>query len=293
MILLEAEVHSSLLGYLRKHQRPSWIHHLTMARMVSRAIRTQRSALIQTGSTASRYSVSYLTPALLTRDPVILVVSHKMRERLLKVEIPQLQQWLESDKEIDIGECWPNSEFCGLLLTSPQAWLGDRLEQKGVFPPNIPTLIEGANELEEWARDYLTVSITPQDWDCLLAQCSHQAELIRNLRVKLTKEIFNHPKNPYECYLIEQPEQDDLQNLCQLLAADLDENSPLSRFCRQMALEAQILWTSIDRERGQFTLHSSPIQVAPNLSSIWQQQPIVLMGGFLDNDKEATIYRQN
>ncbi|ACK71344.1 ATP-dependent DNA helicase [Gloeothece citriformis PCC 7424] len=292
MVLLEAEVHSSLLGYLRTHNRSNWIHHLTMARIVSRALRLQRSALIQTGSTSSRYNVSYLTPALLTDSPLILVVPEFLQEKLLQVDIPQLQEWLESDKSIYAGDRWPFPEFDGVMVTSPQAWLSDRVEKKGYFPPDIPTLIEGANELEEWARTYLTVSIVSQDWNNLIDRCCAQAEFIRDVRVKLTKEIFNRPKNPYECYLIEQYEKDLLQDLCDLIASEIEENSPFVEFCRQSETENQILWISVDREKGQFTLHSSPVKVADDLRPIWQQQPIVFMGGFLDSEKEATIYRQ-
>ncbi|MFM8307475.1 MAG: ATP-dependent DNA helicase, partial [Microcystis aeruginosa] len=65
MVLLEATVHSSLRAFLREQGRFYWPHHLTMGRLVARALRLKRSSLIQTGTTLTRYCLSYLTPALL------------------------------------------------------------------------------------------------------------------------------------------------------------------------------------------------------------------------------------
>lgn len=290
MVLLEAEVHSSLLGFLRKHNRDRWVHHLTMARIISRALRLQRSSLIQTGSTITRYCLSYLTPALLSDLPVILVAQSSVQQRLLAVEIPQLQQWLQTDKVIEVGDRWPRADFQGLMLVSPSVWLGDRIENQGRFPDNILTLIEQAYQLEEWTRDYLTTSITAQNWDELMINIPHCADVIRDQRVKLTKDIFSHPKNPYQCHLIESREREYLQQFLEIIAPEIGENSPFIQF-NQLG-DKRMLWASIEREKGQFTLHNSPIQVNSYLSLVWTKQPIVLMGGFLDSDKQALIYRK-
>ncbi|TAG21556.1 MAG: ATP-dependent DNA helicase, partial [Oscillatoriales cyanobacterium] len=84
--MIEVEVHNSLLRFLRSHSEPRWPHHLTMARLVARALRLGRSALIQTGLPASayrqRYRVSYLMPILMWPDPVILVAPTPLLEHL-------------------------------------------------------------------------------------------------------------------------------------------------------------------------------------------------------------------
>ena len=82
MGLLEAQVHHSLKEFLRQQPQSLWTHHLTMARLISRALRLQRSALIQTGSSPARYYLSYLLPALLSEQPIILVVSDRIKEQL-------------------------------------------------------------------------------------------------------------------------------------------------------------------------------------------------------------------
>jgi ATP-dependent DNA helicase DinG len=301
-MVLEAEVHSSLLAFLREQGKLSWPHHLTMARIVSRALRLGRPALIQTGSTGVQYCYSYLTPALLGNSPVLLVVSRSVQQRLLQREIPQLQQWLKTRKEIRIDNSeellrsedrWLESDgFQGIMLTSPQAWLSDRLEKQKRFPQNIPTLIDQADRLEEWTRQQLTASIQHQDWDEIMQRYPRQADFIRDVRVQLTKAIFNRPPNPYECYLIEDPERENLYNLCKSLAVQSLGSSSWYKFWHRWQTDGQMLWASIARDSGQFTLHVAPVEVATALKQVWGQQPVVLMGGFLDWDKTASIYRQ-
>jgi ATP-dependent DNA helicase DinG len=290
MVLLEAQVHSSLLGFLREHNPSSWPHHLTMARIVSRSLRLNCSALIQTGTTD--YSLSYLTAALLSDQPVILVAPPAIQQRLLNWEIPQLQEWLQQDKAIVTGDYWPSSSFQGLLLVTPPVWLGDRLDKQNRFPANILTIIDQANELETWARDYLTVSLTNYHWEQLITAYPHQAEKLRDLRIKLTKSIFSHPWNPYNRYPLALSEIAYLQQLESILSPDILLPAFLAQFLLKNTREDHILWTSVDRSLGSFTLHLSPSQIATQLSSVWREQPIVIMGSFLDSDKNATIYRQ-
>ncbi|MFM7717220.1 MAG: ATP-dependent DNA helicase, partial [Microcystis sp.] len=86
MVLLEAAVHSSLRAFLREQGRFYWSHHLTMGRLVARALRLKRSSLIQTGTTLTRYCLSYLTPALLGDTPVLIVAPESELNLLLEVE---------------------------------------------------------------------------------------------------------------------------------------------------------------------------------------------------------------
>jgi len=308
--VIEVEVHSSLRAFLRfaKSNTASgsqgipanWPHHLTMARLVARALRLGRSALIQTGLPTGvahgRYRLSYLTPALMWVEPVILVASASVQQRLLQGEIPQLQQWLQTDKAVERGDRWPDANFKGLLLTSPETWLADRLEGRGGFPRHIPTLIDGADELEAWARDLLTAGIQPGDWDELMQARPDQAEVILDTRVQLTKAVFQHPPNPYECYLMEASEQDILKRLYAALQLEETEDSNLplawTHFWHRWQTDAQLMWAAIARSQGQFSLSCGSVEVGTALSAIWHQQPVVLIGGALDLDPEASVYRQ-
>ncbi|NJP18487.1 MAG: ATP-dependent DNA helicase [Hydrococcus sp. CRU_1_1] len=289
--LLEAEVHSSLLSFLRQRGKHNWPHHLTMARLISRALRLQRPALIQTGSPATQYSLSYLTPALLSEKPILLVAPEAIREHLLQVEIPQLQEWLQTSKEICTGDRILD-DFTGLMLTSPQAWLSDRINNRRRFPQDILTLIDGADELETWTRECLTVAIEDWHWDELIQADPNNPDFVKNVKAKLSKEILSHPKNPYECYLLEEAELKSLEELLKDLAACAPLPPPFEQYWHRWQQERQMMWVAIDRDRGQFTLYVAPVEVAAILERVWKQQPVVLMGSFLDSDKNAPVYRK-
>ncbi|MBD2300439.1 helicase C-terminal domain-containing protein [Nostoc sp. FACHB-190] len=302
--MIEAEVHLSLHNFLRSQAGfPSWPHHLTMARLVARALRLGRSALIQVGAACGyqgRYRTSFVASALMWHGPVIIVAPETVQQRLLQVEIPRLQQWLQVQKPIRTGNTWPNSEFQGLLLTTPEAWLKGQLTSSDAFLPGVPTIIDGVDDLEDWVRHQLIQDVQPQDWEELMLACPQQREAILSARTQLTKEVFQHPANPYEYYLISQPEAEILHNLfAELELATIPdvwqnfwqqfqyihENTPLNQ-------PPHLFWTTIARRQGLFSLHYTPIELAEILSPIWQRQPVVLIGSALEPETEAPVFRQ-
>jgi ATP-dependent DNA helicase DinG len=232
--------------------------------------------------------------------PVIIVASEAVQQRLLKVEIPRLQQWLPTNKPIRTGNAWPSPDFLGLLLTSPEAWLKGLLTAQDRFPANIPTIIDGVDDLEDWVRDYLTQDIQPHDWEQLMLASPHQVELIREARIQLTHKLFQHPANPYQCYLLSPSEIEILQNL--YLALDVN---CLPETWKNFWLQLQstftpinlvspppLFWATVDRRQGLFSLHYAPMELGKILAPIWQRQPVVLIGGALEAETEATLFRQ-
>ncbi|MBR8838738.1 MAG: ATP-dependent DNA helicase [Stigonema ocellatum SAG 48.90 = DSM 106950] len=305
--MIEAEVHLSLHNFLRSQPGfPSWPHHLTMARLVARALRLGRSALIQVGAVCGyqgRYRTSFVASALMWHGPVIVVAPEAVQQRLLQVEIPRLQQWLQINKAIRIGDTWPSGEFQGILLISPEAWLRAQFDSKDDFPSGIPTIIDGVDDLEDWVRRQLTVSLSAHDWDQLMFAYPHMAEEIRTNRVQLTRELFQHPANPYECYLISQSEEEILSRLYSALHtvslpdawknfAQLFQNRHENPSPPLPLSPPPLLWATIARRQGIFSLHCAPIELGKILSPIWQRQPVVLIGSALESETEAPIFRQ-
>lgn len=304
--MIEVEVHQQLRAFLREQGEPYWPHHLTMARLVARALRLGRSALIQAGAPSGyhgRYRLSYLMPLLIWQEPAVLVVSEAVQQRLLMVEIPRLRQWILTDKLIQTSDRWLGDEFRGLLLTTPQAWLSDRLRQEGRFPANVLTVIDGVDDLEEWTRSLLTVTLRPQDWDMLMQQYPEQTDFIRDQRVQLTRSVFQHPVNPYDRYLLEASEQAILQDLYEGLPLSASEPedlgelsdrvfSPWQQFGQPSLMQDQLAWIEVARQQGQFSLHCAPAEVASALQPVWAEQPVVLIGGALDMETEAPTFRQ-
>jgi len=87
-----------------------------MARLVARALRLGRSALILGAGCGyqGRYRLSYLAPALMWPEPVILVATESVQQRLLRVEIPHYSSGYKRTSDSD-GYAWPNADFQGLL----------------------------------------------------------------------------------------------------------------------------------------------------------------------------------
>jgi len=305
--VIEVEVHQQLRAFLRQQGESYWPHHLTMARLVARALRLGRSALIQTSAFSGyheRYRLSYLVPVLMWQEPVILVAPEAVQQRLLMVEIPQLRQWIGATKSIQTGDRFPSSDFQGLLLVTPDDWLRDRLYQEGRYPDHVPTIIDGADDLETWVRSQLTSHLQQADWEALMLACPEHVEVIRDSRIQLTKAIFQRPINPYECYLIESPEQEIIQFLFHRLqhltpATPQTNLAPFvhlppawQAFWQSLQSERAMIWTEVARQQGAFSLHCGPTDLAADLGPIWAQQPVVLVGGALDLDSDAAVFRQ-
>lgn len=306
--MIETEVHQLLRKFLRQQGHNQWPHHLTMARLVARALRLGRSALLQTGSTAAyrgRYRLSYLMPALIWPGPIVLVVPPAIHQQLVQDEIPTLLQTLPTIKSIQIGERWPSETFQGILITTPNAWLSAQLQataqppsaaHSAAFPPNLVTLIDGIDPLVDWARTQLTCSLADGDWHQLGLAYPSQQVSIRNLRVRLTHLAFQHPVNPYSCYLADAEEQSLLVDLYKLLA-----DTPLGlealpsvwqQFRQQLERDDGMTWLQLNRESGQLTLCCAPVNLADMMAPIWTRQPVVLIGAAVDEERRADTYRQ-
>ncbi|MDJ0591615.1 MAG: helicase C-terminal domain-containing protein [Pleurocapsa sp. MO_226.B13] len=288
--MIEVEVHSYLRDFLRENGDRNFPHHLTMARLIARALRLGRSALMQTGSSVGKYCLSYLMPILLGDWSVIIVAPPTTQQYLLEEEIPQLQSWLGTNKQVRMGDRWQQQDR--LLLTSPESWLSDRLVTQAVFPTNIPTIIEHADNLEEWTRELLTISIDASDWQELLRAIPKHGELIRNTRVKLTKSIFARPENPYGNYVLLNSELDLITRLCEVLAQEQLLQGKFKQFWDACSQRATISWIARDRQLGVFTINLAPAEIKTKLQPVWRQQPVVILGGFLDIESDANIYRQ-
>ncbi len=295
--MIEIKVHQQLRAFLREQGEPYWLHHLTMARLVARAFRLGRSALVQAGSLSSyhgRYRLSYLMPALMWPDGVVIVASEPVRQQLLLADIPRLREWIPNPKPVQTGDRWCDETYRGVLITSPDAWLSDRLQDQQRFPEGVVTIIDGAESLEGWVAEQLTVSLQAWDWEDLMLAYPTKADTIRDIRIQLTRSIFQHPANPYDSYGLDADERSLLDHLYTQLQKTDHPCLPTAwqQFRQSMTSSQHHLWVAIARDQGQFTLQSSPVEVVSDLTPIWEQQPTVLVGGSVDLEASAPIYRQ-
>lgn len=275
-----------------------------MARLVARALRLGRSALLQVGGLTAyqgQYRLSYLIALLMWPGPAILVVPAAVRQKILMGDLPRLRDSLPVNKPVHVGDSWPHPDFEGLLVTTPAAWFADRLGAGETFPRGIPTVLDDVDNLETWVRHHVTVNIGNPEWEALsLAYPNHQ-ERIRNTRVALTHSAFQHPANPYNCHLLTDEERQGLQQLRTTLIESLghgftsDTTMPAiwHRLWQGLDSAEDLAWYTIDREKGQIGLHTSPVDLSSYLAPIWSQQPVVLIGASLDQHAKADIFRQS
>jgi ATP-dependent DNA helicase DinG len=302
--VIEVEVHQQLRALLREQATPHWEHHLTMARLVARALRLGRSALIQTGTESglsAPYRLSYLMPLLLWEGPAIVVAPASVQQWLMTTELPRLQQWLDAPKPVQrISPEHPGqvANFAGISLVTPHHWLRDRLEDRGEFPAGILTIVDGVDDLDAWVKDVLSLQIQAEHWEQLMLSHPNFRGVILDLRIAITHALFQHPANPYNCYILEPEEYLPIQRLLSQLqqssilpAIWSNLSHHLSRSIAPLQ-DPGLLSAKLDRQSGAFILQHSPIRFAPLLEPIWQAQPTVLIGSALDLESSADIYRQ-
>ncbi len=314
MGLLEAHVHYLLKTWQQQQTVSPWPHSLTMGRLVSRALRLRRSALIQTGCLPSTYGVSYLLPCLLSDQPIRLVTTASRREKIVHQILPDLKSWLlMTDGSLESRLVWPE-------ILTPEQWLQDcSAAQKTLNVQPVLTAIEQSEYLEDWTRQFFSHHLEWSSLQSLFAQDPHRQDQALTHWSRLSQSLFSRPPNPYGCYLLD---GDDIRELRQAMGQamqDAGENHPwpavkaidqVRQFWRfwQSHPDNHLIWAEVDRRQGRIILHLSPVDVKPWLSPLWRGKQVnplntnpdspaqtaafLLMGSFLDADKAAPTFRK-
>lgn len=288
--MLEAEVHSELLNFLRDKNISSWVHNLTMARMVARGLRLGRSAIIQTGTSHPQYYLSYLTSALLTTKSVIIVTSASIQEQLIQQKIPQLQKCLNKNKIIQAKLTQDLPSKNKIVVITHQVWLEDSFNLG--YSHDIPTIIEECQQLPDIITEYLTIELTRQD--CLELQLINplNQDLIRENIAELTKSIFSHPVNPYNSYLLTDDEKIIIQKLNELKGKKNNPSSKKLEIINQYISNQRqhFNYVQVNRQKGSFTIKSSPLNLKEKVTHLWEKQPLILLANYLAPEKEVVDY---
>ncbi len=301
---IEVTTHTILRDLLRHHSEiVDWQHYLTMARLVARALRMSKSTLIQTGIAthrlAGKYRLSYLIPALLWDRAVTIAIPTACQSHLIDTELPRLQQWLGTDKPVSDDKL-PPPEFNGLWVIDPQSWLNLHLHHPNLIEHYYPTIIDRADELENWAQELLTVRLDPEDWTSLqMSQPRSKWQAIIDVKIRLVELLWQRPSNPYNCYVLDPLDRSLIESLCHLSIGDLHPN--WQKFYRQLSAsnidgaslsDNRLVWATIDRTHGTFTLAITPTNLVTEIAPIWERQPTVLITSAVDITAEAIGYRQ-
>jgi len=186
--MLEAQAHDRLKRLLQAAAGSPWPHHLTLTRLVARSLRRHDHSLFPLNSAGDRpWLLSLLMPLALSDQPVALVSSQTLRQRLLRQEWPQLTA-AGLGRPLWQGTTTPPSP--GLWLLDPeelvQVWRSGRLGDHQL-------VCAEAEQLEPMLRDAQSLRLTPPDWDALaLAQPALAAPLL-TLHERLSRRLLNRP----------------------------------------------------------------------------------------------------
>jgi ATP-dependent DNA helicase DinG len=197
---------------------------------------------------------------------------------------------LGTSKPVYGGAKPPAPEFNGLWIVDAQVWLKIQLDRDESLV-NHPTIIDGADDLESWAEELLTVRLNTNDWDSLrLTQSSSIWEQIIEIKIQLMASLWQRPDNPYNCYLLDDLDRSLLESLLKIIATNLDPS--WHKFYQEIAKVDRLVWAQIDRTRGTFTLAITPTDLVSELAPIWEQQPSILLTSSVDLTAKAIGYRQ-
>ncbi|MGB2924490.1 MAG: helicase C-terminal domain-containing protein [Limnothrix sp.] len=287
MSIIEAQVHQTLLQLSRQLQGDHWQHHLTLARLVTRGLRLHRSALIQTHTGVGDYALSYLTPALLSTDAVVIVTPPDLQQWLAETEIPRLQTLLQTDRQVIRAENYP-AQPTGVILITPDLWLaamlGDRLF------PSVTTILNPVDDLWQWVQNHLKATLTTHDWDSLKQQNPAQQAFIQDRYNQLKENLLRRSPNPYHCHVLQTADLACLTDCLQLS----EQPTPWQKYHQRLhsADNNPLCWATLNRRTGLFSIQAIPQNFAAQLESLWQRQPTLFIGGFLDAEKEAPTFRE-
>ena len=179
--MLEASAHRHLKALLRGEGRQRWPHHLTLSRLVARSLRRGDHTVVRLAPGADpSWAISLLVPLALSEEPLALVVSDALRQRLLRVEWPRLQAaglplpcWQGADAP-------PSSRVWLLshreLLT---AWRLGQLEKRQLVIPE-------AERLESELREAMAIQVSPGHWDALIRSQPALEESLLTLHQRLS-----------------------------------------------------------------------------------------------------------
>jgi ATP-dependent DNA helicase DinG len=282
-----------------------------MARLVARGLRLGRHALIQVPA-GDRHRLSYLLPAFMWPGATLVCAPRPVQEQLIRDWVPLLREGLSLLKPVLQANHLP-AGFQGVVLVEPQVWLRDRLQVPvasdatglstaeftdtdvtvggSAFPSAIPAIIDGAEYLETWVQQALTVAIASPDWQNLILALPEVSQVVQALRQELMQKLL---RRPLARYLLHADEVALMDELCERMAT-FQHRLPSSwrRLCQFHAQPQWVLWAERTADASGCTISCSPVQVSEILArTVWPHQPVVLVGEALDVDKSAASFRQ-
>ncbi|MBV5259477.1 DNA helicase [Synechococcus moorigangaii CMS01] len=287
---MEAQVHKILVAIARDshgQKNSPWPHHLTLARLVARGLRLGRSALIQTRTGIDDYALSYLVPALVTDQPVVIVVPPLLLRWLETVEIPRLQRLLQTNRPVTVVQ--PGARFqptAAISLVPPSQWLAAMTGDRPPMP--VTTILNPVDELGQWAQDFYGRQLHLTDWEALKQLNFDQQDFIQRQYDGLKAQLLRRSPNPYQCYPLERENEQALSTCLQ--CPKLPQSWHAFGEAWQNPTHTPFCWAQLNQRDGRFTLNVTPQNLGDRLAPLWQRQPTLFIGSFLEAQRQAPSF---
>lgn len=293
--MLEAKVHNQLREFTRFQDNTDWIHQLTMGRMVARGLRLKSSTIIQTGINHDQYYFSYLIPALLSPDSLLIVVSEKIINKLINQQIPFLKEYVNCEKiiipkypdsEQNLKENYQESL---LYVINFETWFQYILTQEN--QEQLMTIIVNGEELIDAINQYLTLTISSANLANIIGELELiKKDLLREKLATLLQSIYSHPPNPDDSYLLDHEEVILIKEIIfdinkkQIPAKIIDFLESLSE------QEKYIHYFIINRKNGSFLLKVTPLELKDEIKNKWQDKNLIIIANYLAPEKQPLDY---
>ena len=267
--MLEAQSHHQLKALLQQAGEPRWPHHLTLSRLVARSLRRGDQTLVRLAPGCDlSWLLGLLVPLALSEQPVALVLTPRLKQRLLQVELPRLEA---------VGlrlACWegalpPPANQLWLLHHNElvQAWHAGALGARQLVVP------EGEC-LEPLLRLALGVVIDTGHWEQLRRSLPAAAASLLQLHERLSRRVLARPCGPLQQVPIASEEEAPLRQLLSLLGPLPDPWSGLLA----CSGDGWTSWAQVNATLLQWQWHRQPLNPLLELQEMLQQRGVVLVG---------------
>ncbi len=267
--MLEARAHQQLKHLLRQEGESRWPHHLTLSRLVARSLRRCDQTLVRLAPGSDpRWLLGLLVPLALHEEPVALLVSPALRQRLLQVELPRLEA-VGLSLPCWEGESAPATARLWLLQHHElvAAWRSGGLADRQLLIP------EG-ELLQPLLRQALGVVIDTPHWEQLRRTLPAASASILQLHERLSRRLLARPCGPQQRVAISADEEAPLRQLLAVLAPLPD---PWPAWLASGG-DGWTSWAQVTPALLQWQWHRQPLDPLAVMPALLEARGVVLVG---------------
>ena len=282
--MLEARVHERLKQLLHQDGRPLQAHHLSLSRLVARSLRRHDVTLISIApGSEPGWQLSALLPCCLAGEPVALVASRSLHQRLRLVELPRLHRAGMATPLREGDNC---PQDIPLWLLKPAEWL--RAHQAGQLHGRQLVVLD-SGQLEKDLRIAMGVTLEARDWHRLQQARPALAMAIASCFDQLSQQVFAHPANPLGRVPVSEAAEAPLR---QLLGERGPMPEPWRRWLHARSSSSWVSWAEVDYRHLRWSWRRQPLDPLRLLQPLLCARGVVLCGSPDPGKLEASLNGQ-